>query len=520
MAAENSQTMTAAPAISWEMLEKSLAHPNVIIREKGMEMAGRVHDGRAIAALRVALNDSESRVRVAAVRALARSAEGEHSDALYALTQLPDRALREVVAETLTMRRDEAAQSVLARWVVTEPDEALRLSLLAFAAATGGEVLLRGVIESLVDPSAPVRRSAESLLQQHAPEWLLSTAATEVRPVLQAARAHAQAEVARAAKSWCEALERKQLRRTMLDTGVAVVMALTGALRAASPALRLAAAAALQQSGDVRALPALVEALHDPEEPVRHAAAVTLGTLSWEAAHEEDYAAALVSLGRLKAATALGAPAVDALLLAATSSTPATQAAALECLAELKNVRSMPPLVNLLKSSHALVRRAAARALQSLEWVPLNDTQAIEHAVELEDWSAAIAHGAAALTPIMTALKASHDDPSRGAAILCSLVTLSDARAADKLAVFCRDGEVAATAVAALEALVENHAADISETALWAVLELKNVVQFEFATDPLSGRAVRRGLELVNVTSLQARATAELARRAEAKGTP
>ena len=108
----------------------------------------------------------------------------------------------------------------------------------------------------------------------------------------------------------------------------------------------------------------------------------------------------------------------------------------------------------------------------------------------------------------------------RGAAILCSLVTLRDAGAADKLAAFCRDGEVAATAVAALEALVENHAAEISETALWALLELKNVVQFEFATDPLSGRAVRRGLELVNVTSLQARATAELARRAEAKGTP
>ena len=484
-----------------------------------MEMAGRVHDGRAIAALVAALNDPESRVRVAAVRALSRSAEGEHIGALHALTQLPDRALREVVAETLTPRRDEDAQVVLARWVVTEPDEALRLSLLAFAAATGGEVLLRGVIESLVDPSASVRATAESLLQQHAPEWLLTAAATEAHPVLNAARNQANAEVARAAKSWCEALERKQLRRTMLDTGVAVVMALTGALRAASPAMRLAAAAALQQSGDARAIPALVEALHDPEESVRRAAAVTLGTMQWEAAHEEDYAAALVALGRLEAATELGAPAVDALLLTATSATPATQAAALQCLAELKNVRTMPPLVNLLKSPHSVVRRAAARALQALEWVPMNDTQAIEHAVELEDWPAAIAHGAAALTPIMTALKASHDHASRAADILCSLVTLGDARAADKLAAFCRDGEVAATAAATLEALLENHAADISETALWAVLELKNVVQFDFATDPASGRAVRRGLELVNVAPLQARATAELARRAEAKGT-
>ena len=70
---------------------------------------------------------------------------------------------------------------------------------------------------------------------------------------------------------------------------------MTGATRVTGSPCRLAAAAVLQKSGDTRAIPALVEALHDPEEPVRHAAAVTLGTLSWEAAHEEDYAAALVS---------------------------------------------------------------------------------------------------------------------------------------------------------------------------------------------------------------------------------
>ena len=488
-----------------------------------MEMAGRVlrvHGARAVGALLAALHDSESRVRVAAVRALARSAEGEDIGALNTLIQLPDRALREVVAETLTTRRDAAAQAVLARWVVSEPDEALRLSLLAFAAATGGDGLLRGVIESLVAPSAAVRRTAESLLEQHAPDWQISAAATQAHPTLNAARSHAHAEVVHAAKSWCEALERKQLRRTMLDTGVAVVMALTGALRSASPAMRLAAAGALQQNGDVRAVPALIEALRDSEESVRRAAAVTLGTLQWEATNEEDYAAALVALGRWTAAMELRATAVDALLLAATHATPATQVAALECLAELKNVRTMPPLVNLLKSPHALVRRAAAHALQALEWVPLNETQAIEHAVELEDWPAAISHGAAALVPIMAALKGSHHDPARGAAILCALVTLDDALAADRLAGFCRDGEVAGSSVAALEALVENHAADISETALWAVLELKNVVQFEFAIDPASGRAMRRGMELVNVAPLQSRATAELARRAETKGQP
>jgi HEAT repeat protein len=321
-----------------------------------------------------------------------------------------------------------------------------------------------------------------------------------------------------AAETWYEPLRRAQVRLTMLDSGVATILTLTASLRSGSAALRAAAAWSLQETGDARAIPPLMDALRDAEESVRRAAAIALGALHWQAPTEEEHAAHLVALGRWEAAVNHGSSSVDALLLAAGKSSPTTQARAIEALAALKSVRALLPLQELLKAPHALVRRAAALALKALEWVPVTDAQAIAQAIELEDWRHATSIGVEAVAPLMAALKSAQGQTDRSTAIADALAGTTDAKAANSLVAYCRDGEVAATAVCALSGLLDQCASEISAGTLAEIGTLNNVVQFQFAFDTQYQRSVRTGMEIVNVDALRAGASAELSRRTDVSG--
>lgn len=476
------------PTMSWEMLEKSLAHPNLLIREKALEMAGRWPDPRVLPALAIAVRDENPRLRATAAQALAQVAA----------------------------RRDRETDAALAVLIATGGDEELRVFLISNSGDGEGGARLRVVIECLVDVSPAIRTAAETALQKEAAAWTLSAAAGEALPVIEAARQSPDAAVRAAAGTWSEPLRRAQVRRTMLETGVAAILTLTAALRTGPAVLRVAAATALQKCGDTRALPALADALRDSSEDVRRAAAVALASAVWQAATEEEFAALLVALGRWPAATERGLAAVDALLLAATEARPETQVAAIGCLAELKSVRALRPLEVLLKQSpHAAVRRAAAAGLKLLEWVPVTGAQAVAQAVELEDWPGAASLGAVAVGPLLLALKAAHDRPGCGAQIAGALATLTDAGAVEALLVACRDGEVAAAAVGGLAGLIEHSAPEIPDLALRAMAELKNVMQFQFTMDPKYRQPARTGMEFVNVDGLHKQALAEITRRLE-----
>jgi len=238
--------------------------------------------------------------------------------------------------------------------------------------------------------------------------------------------------------------------------------------------------------------------------------------LAWSATTEGEHAAHLVALGRWEAAVQFGAPALDPLILAARKSTPATQVRAIQCLAEMKNAAALPPLQELLQAPDRTVRQAAARALRSLEWVPANDAQAVVHALELENWSDAVALGRESVAPLMAALKEAHGNPDRRGAIIAALRSMRDDASAGTLTAFCRDGEVAAAAVQALEGLLEHRAERIAADALTAIAALQNVVQFQFTLDPHYQKPVRSGLEFINTERLRSRAEKELARRSPA----
>ena len=476
------------PAMSWEMLEKSLAHPNALIREKAIETAGRYGDARTLPALQAAVRDENARRRAAAAQAFVNA----------------------------IARKNPEIDAAVARLISTAGDDELRRFLISNSATTGSPPLLRAIIECLVDVSPAVRYAADAVLKEQGGAWMFTSAASEAVVTIEAAGQSSNVEVSAVARAWSETLRRAQVRRTMLDTGVAAILTLNAALRGGSPVLRAAAAWALSQSTDGRAMPALVDALQDPEEPVRRAAALSLAQLQWGAATEEEHAAQLVALGRWSEAVQVGPSAVDALLRAATSSTPITQAQAIAALAETKSVRALLPLQELLKSPHAVVRRAAAVGLKELEWVPATDAQAVAHAIELEDWPGASALGTPAVAPLVKALKNSLGQLERTTRITEALALITETGAAKSLTAFCRDGEVASAAVRSLEALLKNSAAEISDDVLRDIIALNNVVQFQFTIDPQYQRPSRTGMEFVNVEPLRASATAELARRASA----
>jgi HEAT repeat protein len=484
MEADERNRTQQAPAITWEMLEKSLSHPNTLIRAKAIETAGRVPDARAIAALQGFLHDENPQVRTAAAEALAQ-------------------ACARATAET---------ESALAQIITSGGNDELRLLLLPQAARSSGEMLLRAVISCLVEPVQAIRAAAEAALEQ-SPDWTLSNAASEMLPLIDAAKNFPNIGVSSAAKRWSEQLHRAQLRRTMLESGVAAVMALGEALRSSNCTMRLAAAQALRGISDSRAMPVLVEALRDSDPEVRRASALSLGHLRWQPPTPEDLAAFHVALGRWPAAIEMGAAAVDALIHVAANGDEPGQLAAIDGLAKLASLRAIPTLVNLLKSERPSVRRAAALTLKALEWLPLNTEQAIAHNVELEDWSAVVSFGAEALPSVMRALKATQSSPDRTAPILSALVRLRDPYAGAALVSYTRDGEVADAAVAALDSLLENSGNQMPEDVLMTSASLTNVIQFHYVNDPASGRPLRKGIRLVDTTSVNTRAQKEMARR-------
>jgi HEAT repeat protein len=476
------------PTMSWEMLEKSLVHPNAVIREKAIETAGRFGDARTLVALQEAVRDENARIRAAAAQAFVNA----------------------------IARRHPEIDAAVARLISTQGDDELRRFLISNSASSDSHPLLRAVIECLVDVSPGVRYAADAALKEQGGTWMFTTAASEAVGVIEAAGQSSNVEVSAVARAWSERLRRAQVRRTMLETGVAAILTLNASLRSDSPVMRAAAAWALSQSSDGRAVPALVDALRDPSEAVRRSAALSLAQLGWSAPTEVERADQIVALGRWSEAVQAGPSAVDSLLRAATQSSPKTQSCAVAALAESKSVRALLPLQELLKSPHATVRRAAALGLKELEWVPATDAQAVAHAIELEDWSGAAELGTPAVAPLMAVLKSSLGQAERTAKITGALEMITDAGAAPSLSTFCRDGEVSSAAVRALEALLKKSAADVEEKVLQDITALSNVVKFQFTIDPQYQRPSRTGMEFVNVDALRACATAELARRKSA----
>jgi HEAT repeat protein len=93
---------------------------------------------------------------------------------------------------------------------------------------------------------------------------------------------------------------------------------------------------------------------------------------------------------------------------------PIRQAAA-HALGQLGDARAVEPLVAALWEEYSQVREAAAHALTLLGWQPGNDTQRALYAIIHFQWEDVVRLGAAAVEPLVAVLREEHG-AGRGAA--------------------------------------------------------------------------------------------------------
>jgi HEAT repeat protein len=144
--------------------------------------------------------------------------------------------------------------------------------------------------------------------------------------------------------------------------------------------VRLAAAGALGDIGDARALDPLVAVLQDPDPLVRAVAASALGRIG-------------------------DARALDPLVAVLQDPDPSVRQAAVHALGKMGDARAVKPLTKVLKDHSHEVQQSAVEALMKLGWQPADNTQGALVAVIEKHWNKVADFGEAAVEPLLTLLK-------------------------------------------------------------------------------------------------------------------
>jgi HEAT repeat protein len=499
------------PAETRAMLERSLAHAHAVVRLKAVEAAARLQSAAVLPLLAPVFGDTDSRIRSATMELFVRVAS---SASATLARQFFDALSEEEQARFTTRlgaRNDAESQHILEQLLASESNPVIQALIIRSLRTTDDIETQRRILEALVSEYNDLRQSADALVRANA-RWLAAAGATQALPVLEKARAHSYPELQHNAVVWTDRIHAAQIRRVMLNSGVAPAMAITSALRSSHALLRESAAEMCATRRDERCVPALIEALHDPVSSVRRAAAVALVSSEWVAETEQEHAAALVALGRFREALEFGDAGINALIASTRDSDPDVQAKAAAHLAQ--SGRAMPALATMLNSLHRQVRAAAARALKTMDWYPPTPAQAVAQAVALDDWKAVAEIGAAAVPALIAELKSESPDRPDSEQIAEALSSINDPDAAASLLAACRDGEVAAAAVNALNELLQKTAGEISQPVLQELARLEDVVQFKFAIDPAYKRRVRTSFEMISTESVRALAAEALGNRA------
>lgn len=325
------EAVAADGGIGLDAQIERLAHPLWTARVDAADaIAGFGSEGRAaIPALVAVLDDTEIRVRRAVVPALA--AVGHGSD--------------EAVSGLVLALRDPD-------WVVR------RKAALSFEEVGGGEIAVDAIRPLFAAPSTAVQTAAALALAGLAP------ASRAAVPDLAAALS---------ASDWQLRAAAAQALGELGAEAAAALPALAAALRDRDWGVAEQVVEALSQIG-APALPVLVEALADPNLPVRWGAARALGRIGAEAR-----------------------PAVDA--LAALLEDPAMQArwAAAKSLEAIESdaATAIPELAAALDDDAWVVRWAAARALGAVAAEPHLDTVVNSLAAALRDRDSRVCEAAA-----------------------------------------------------------------------------------------------------------------------------
>jgi HEAT repeat protein len=233
---------------------------------------------------------------------------------------------------------------------------------------------------------------------------------------------------------------------------------LSAALKDERFSVRQAAAEALGKIKDPRAVEPLSAALKDAEGRVRLAAAEALGKIKDPRAVEPLIAALTDKNSDVRAAATealvkIGAPAVETLIAALKDAEwRGVRQAAAEALGAIGDARAMETLIAALKDKDSDVRQAAAEALGHLGWEPAQDEIAGWYWMAKRDWDKCVALGALAVEPLIAALKDQYSWTRKAAAE--ALGEIKDRRAVEPLIAALKD-QYSWARQAASEALVK-----------------------------------------------------------------
>jgi HEAT repeat protein len=162
--------------------------------------------------------------------------------------------------------------------------------------------------------------------------------------------------------------------------GLPAVEPLLTALTDSDGVVRKLAAETLGRIGDARAVAPLIPALNDDDEHVRRCAVEALGNLG-DASAVDPLVALLTGYDidfRLRAVIALG---------------------------KIGDLGAAEALIAVLADSDGNVRRRAVDSLEKIGWQPTQDTTGAYYWAARQDWQACRQVGAAALEPLLAALR-------------------------------------------------------------------------------------------------------------------
>jgi HEAT repeat protein len=203
---------------------------------------------------------------------------------------------------------------------------------------------------------------------------------------------------------WGDADVRKAAAEALVKIGAPAVEPLIAALKDEVEWVRKAAAWALVKIG-APAVEPLIAALKDGDKGVRRAAAEVLDELKWQPGCDEAGAYYWTTKRQWNECVKIGAPAVEPLSAALKDWDADVRRAAAWALGQIGDARAVEPLSVALRDADKNVREAAVGALDKLKWQPGNDEAGAYYWITKRKWGKCVEIGAPAVEPLIAAFK-------------------------------------------------------------------------------------------------------------------
>jgi len=491
-------------------------------RESGLRMAALetmalIGSPRVIKPLIDILKDEDPQVRAVAVQALRRLADIQAIEPLAKMVRDNCWEVRSIVLDALETFNTPRCVDALMTLLRDESSD-LRVRAADLLGKARETRAIMPLVSALVDEDPSVRAAAEINLKILDANWPNTEYAKGATSSLLPTLKHKDELVRTKAADTLRLIGQTRAMNHYLaaETGTksnTAVPVLANALKATNRDLRQGAAEALGRTGDSSAIDPLVEALSDEDQWVREAALYALNLLDWKPANDLEVVLKSVILQRWDNAVVFDALALEPLVMMLSCEDPEVVKATISSLAQIGDARATEPLITMLQHPNKPVRTAAAQALRALNWLPSDAKQSVLQAIELEDWSTVSQHGAAAVDPVVAAIKENYQNRELCEAASRAMSDISDGKAARPLLAYSRDGQLAEAVINALANLIEKSPGDIEPEDLRTICGLNNIFQFRYTFDPRYSAYVRSGLQEVDSSKVKKLAMQELARR-------